>query len=187
MRASGKAAGSPVSHRLYWNTRNRTYIGHIKRFRNGNLKKTAGWAWQVNEEYIQEHQIKAVEVVSSEQLNVEETEMDEMWSFVHDKSQQYWLWWLLIIILVFLWRIALVRVSTSIWMNCWCYLPHSTLKQSMRTVIMPIKSIFMKAPLLQGRETRSVLNANIFLFVPGAADWLGRVSVFRNSILCIEL
>jgi len=20
-------------------------------------------------------------------------EMDEMWSFVHDKSQQYWLWW----------------------------------------------------------------------------------------------
>lgn len=24
---------------------------------------------------------------------VEEVEMDEMWSFVHDKSQQYWLWW----------------------------------------------------------------------------------------------
>ena len=47
----------------------------------------------MNAEYIQEHQIKAVEVVSSEQLNVEETEMDEMWSFVHDKSQQYWLWW----------------------------------------------------------------------------------------------
>ena len=22
-----------------------------------------------------------------------EAEMDEMWSFVHDKSQQYWLWW----------------------------------------------------------------------------------------------
>ena len=47
----------------------------------------------MKEEYIQEHQIKAVDVVSSEQLNVEETEMDEMWSFVHDKSQQYWLWW----------------------------------------------------------------------------------------------
>jgi len=22
-----------------------------------------------------------------------QAEMDEMWSFVHDKSQQYWLWW----------------------------------------------------------------------------------------------
>jgi insertion element IS1 protein InsB len=26
-------------------------------------------------------------------VRVEEAEMDEMWSFVHDKSQQYWLWW----------------------------------------------------------------------------------------------
>ena len=93
MRASSKTTGSQASHRLYWNTCNRAYIGHIKRFRNSNLKKTAGWAWQVNEEYIQEHQIKAVDIVSSEQLNVEEAEMDEMWSFVHDKSQQYWLWW----------------------------------------------------------------------------------------------
>ena len=47
----------------------------------------------MNEEYIQEHQIKAVDIVSSEQVHVEEAEMDEMWSFVHDKSQQYWLWW----------------------------------------------------------------------------------------------
>ncbi len=34
-----------------------------------------------------------VEIVSSEKVNVDEVEMDEMWSFVHDKSQQYWLWW----------------------------------------------------------------------------------------------
>ena len=26
-------------------------------------------------------------------MQIEEVEMDEMWSFVHDKSQQYWLWW----------------------------------------------------------------------------------------------
>lgn len=32
-------------------------------------------------------------IVSSDQLDIEEAEMDEMWSFVHDKSQQYWLWW----------------------------------------------------------------------------------------------
>jgi insertion element IS1 protein InsB len=34
-----------------------------------------------------------VEIVSSDQIDIEEAEMDEMWSFVHDKSQQYWLWW----------------------------------------------------------------------------------------------
>lgn len=31
--------------------------------------------------------------MSSEQVDIDEVEMDEMWSFVHDKSQQYWLWW----------------------------------------------------------------------------------------------
>ena len=31
--------------------------------------------------------------MSSDQIEIEESEMDEMWSFVHDKSQQYWLWW----------------------------------------------------------------------------------------------
>ena len=34
-----------------------------------------------------------VEIVSSEQIDIDEAEMDEMWSFVNDKSQQYWLWW----------------------------------------------------------------------------------------------
>ena len=56
-------------------------------------KKTEGWAWQVNQGYIREHQVKEVDVVSSEQVDLEGAEMDEMWSFVHDKSQQYWLWW----------------------------------------------------------------------------------------------
>jgi len=28
-------------------------------------------------------------------VRVKEAEMDEMWSFVHDKSQQYWLWWVI--------------------------------------------------------------------------------------------
>jgi insertion element IS1 protein InsB len=31
--------------------------------------------------------------IDVEILPVEETEMDEMWSFYHDKSQQLWLWW----------------------------------------------------------------------------------------------
>jgi IS1 family transposase len=47
----------------------------------------------VNHNYIQNHQISEVLIVSSDQIDIEEVEMDEMWSFVHDKSQQYWLWW----------------------------------------------------------------------------------------------
>ncbi len=26
-------------------------------------------------------------------MDVNEVEIDELWSFVHDQSQQYWLWW----------------------------------------------------------------------------------------------
>ena len=37
--------------------------------------------------------MNSVVIVSSEQIEVDKVEMDEMWSFVHDKSQQYWLWW----------------------------------------------------------------------------------------------
>ena len=37
--------------------------------------------------------MKEIDIVSSEQIDLESAEMDEMWSFVHDKSQQYWLWW----------------------------------------------------------------------------------------------
>ena len=32
-------------------------------------------------------------MVASEHIDLEGAEMDEMWSFVHDKSQPYWLWW----------------------------------------------------------------------------------------------
>ena len=47
----------------------------------------------MNYEYISENPVDSVVIVSSEQMEVDEVEMDEMWSFVHDKSQQYWLWW----------------------------------------------------------------------------------------------
>jgi insertion element IS1 protein InsB len=46
----------------------------------------------VNYGYIHENQDIEVTIVSSEQIEVDEAEMDERWSFVHDKSQQYWLW-----------------------------------------------------------------------------------------------
>jgi len=59
------------------------------------LKEQESQIWQVNYRYIQEHlgDTLEIDVISSEQIEVSETEMDEMWSFVHDKSQQYWLWW----------------------------------------------------------------------------------------------
>jgi len=44
----------------------------------------------VNEEYLNTRRSSEIEI---EIVSVEEVEMDEMWSFVHDKSQQYWLWW----------------------------------------------------------------------------------------------
>ena len=40
----------------------------------------------MNEEYIQEHRVKAVDIVSSEQVNVEEAEMEGLSSKVCNKS-----------------------------------------------------------------------------------------------------
>jgi insertion element IS1 protein InsB len=68
-------------------------LGNFQRHGYSSFKKTEQWAWQVNEEYIRENQVREAVVVSSEEIDVDEVEMDEMWSFVHDKSQQYWLWW----------------------------------------------------------------------------------------------
>lgn len=46
--------------------------------------------WYVNHSYLESssNQDTMIEIISAT-----EAEMDEMWSFVHDKSQQYWLWW----------------------------------------------------------------------------------------------
>jgi len=53
------------------------------------LRSLESSLWYVNYDYIAAHNNNIeVDIVS-----VDEAEMDEMWSFVHDKSQQYWLWW----------------------------------------------------------------------------------------------
>lgn len=46
--------------------------------------------WFVNYDYINQHNANGMDI---DIVPVDEAEMDEMWSFVHDKSQQYWLWW----------------------------------------------------------------------------------------------
>ncbi len=58
------------------------------------IKKTEDWIWQVNyNNNIYDHQVEQIDVfvTSLDQIEVNEAEMDEMWSFVHDRSQQYWL------------------------------------------------------------------------------------------------
>ena len=54
------------------------------------LKSFEALLWHVNYDYLLELYEKDIEV---EITCGTEAEMDEMWSFVHDKSQQYWLWW----------------------------------------------------------------------------------------------
>ena len=54
------------------------------------LRSIEGMLWYVNYDYIDVHKNSDINV---ELVSVNECEMDEMWSFVGDKSQQYWLWW----------------------------------------------------------------------------------------------
>ena len=46
--------------------------------------------WYVNHDYLNANKEKKIDI---ELVSADEVEMDEMWSFVQNKSQQYWLWW----------------------------------------------------------------------------------------------
>lgn len=46
------------------------------------------WICDVHYQYIEQNK-----GINFEMVSATEAEMDEMWSFVHDKKQQYWLWW----------------------------------------------------------------------------------------------
>jgi IS1 family transposase len=54
------------------------------------LRSIESLVWYVNYDYINTHQSSDIRV---ELVSGNEAEMDEMWSFVGDKSHQYWLWW----------------------------------------------------------------------------------------------
>jgi len=53
-------------------------------------EKKENWNQQVNLDYIKSRK-DASEIVV-ELVCVEEVKMDEMWSYVHDKGHQCWLW-----------------------------------------------------------------------------------------------
>lgn len=59
------------------------------------LKEQENQIWQINYNYINKHlgETLEIDIISQDQIEVKEVEMDEMWSFFHDKSQQCWLWW----------------------------------------------------------------------------------------------
>ena len=54
------------------------------------LRRIEKHVWHVNYNYISQHTENKVDI---EIIPVAEAEMDEMWSFYHDKSHQIWLWW----------------------------------------------------------------------------------------------
>ena len=54
------------------------------------LKSFESLIWHVNYDYLTELAEQDIEL---EIVSGTEAEMDEMWSFVYEKSQQYWLWW----------------------------------------------------------------------------------------------
>ena len=53
--------------------------------------------WYINYAYLEKLNDKKIDIdiVSENEVEIASicSKMDEMWSFVHDKSQQYWLWW----------------------------------------------------------------------------------------------
>ena len=65
-----------------WHTGHLTLSGHPQRYGHGSIKKKENLISNVNKEYFRAH--------SSGKIRLE---MDEMWSFYHDKQHQIWLWW----------------------------------------------------------------------------------------------
>ena len=58
---------------------------------NRSFKKTKKFAEPVNKKYLEN--IDKVKEIDIAVYPVISAEMDEMWSFYHDKKHQIWLWW----------------------------------------------------------------------------------------------
>jgi insertion element IS1 protein InsB len=75
-----------VVSRWCWRSSHRTPTGCQYGNRHRRIKKKETDLSYVNKEYIEEHTKDGKSI----KINVE---MDEMWSFYHDKGHQIWLWW----------------------------------------------------------------------------------------------
>lgn len=65
-------------------------LGIAKNTVTSILKKVESEISYINYDFIEKNRENIARI---DLVRVEGIEMDEMWSFVHDKSQQYWLWW----------------------------------------------------------------------------------------------
>ncbi len=70
----------------YW-----TCIESFERYGDICYKKTGKFVRQVNEDYLAK--VEAEKPIYVDIRQTLSTEIDEMWSFYHDKSHQIWLWW----------------------------------------------------------------------------------------------
>lgn len=68
-----------------------TSIRDIQRYGDSRFKKTKKFVKQVNEDYLKS--VTSEKPVDVAICKVLPAEMDEMWSYYHDKSHQIWLWW----------------------------------------------------------------------------------------------
>ena len=73
-----------------WDARYRTGAKDFAQHRNKGVKKTEKFAKQVNEDYLKS---RGKDTPIDIEIRPIAVEMDEMWSYYHDKSHQVWLWW----------------------------------------------------------------------------------------------
>ena len=73
-----------------WDARYWTGLKDFTQHRNKNIKKTEKFAKQVNEDYLKS---RGKDTPIDIEIRPIAVEMDEMWSYYHDKSHQVWLWW----------------------------------------------------------------------------------------------
>ena len=71
-------------------TRHRTGVADFAQYRDSGVKKTKNYAKQVNEDYLKDREKDTAIDIDIHPISAE---MDEMWSYYHDKSHQVWLWW----------------------------------------------------------------------------------------------
>ena len=71
-------------------TRHRTGVADFAQYRDSGVKKTKNYAKQVNEDYLKDREKDTAINIDIHPISAE---MDEMWSYYHDKSHQVWLWW----------------------------------------------------------------------------------------------
>ena len=84
--------GKDRGHGDEWcgDARYRADLKDIAQHRNKDVKKTEKFAKQVNEDYLKS---RGTDTPIDIEIRPIAVEIDEMWSYYHDKSHQVWLWW----------------------------------------------------------------------------------------------